>query len=226
MKEILKKLTKPWSKKDVKWRVGSVSKDKKKALPLAYIDARTVMERLDDVIGAENWQDRYEFHGDTVVCYLSIRINDEWITKSDGAGDSAVEKEKGAISDAFKRASVKWGMGRELYAIKCRWQPINDYKQLVGDSWAFVIPNAADDEPESKTVDVEPEYNTHATAIKGCKGKAAFIDYWNSAEAKTIRANILEHRPDLYAELSVIKDRLLADYKEAEEKLLSEFNAA
>jgi len=136
---MLEKLILPWDKNEVKWRVGSTSKDKTKALALAYVDARVVMERLDDAVGAENWQDRYEFHGARIICYLSIKINDAWITKADGAGDSNVEAEKGGISDAFKRAAVKWGMGRELYDIKCKWMPINEFTQLVGNPWDFVI---------------------------------------------------------------------------------------
>ena len=34
-----------------------------KGIPLAYLDARDAMERLDDVVGPENWQDRYTFSG-------------------------------------------------------------------------------------------------------------------------------------------------------------------
>lgn len=145
---VIKSLAAPWERSQIKWRVGSINKAKDKALPLAYVDARDVMERLDSAVGVENWQDRYEFHGNRIICYLSIRINGEWICKSDGAGDSAVEAEKGGISDAFKRAVVKWGVGRELYELKCRWQPINEYKQLVGDSWDYVIKGAAQSEPK------------------------------------------------------------------------------
>jgi hypothetical protein len=82
------------------------------------------MERLDEVAGVGNWQDRYEFHGPRTVCYLSLRVGDEWITKADGAGDSDVEAEKGAISDALKRAAVKWGIGRYLYNTGNIWVEI------------------------------------------------------------------------------------------------------
>ena len=36
-------------------------------------------------------------------------------------GDTGTEGEKGAISDAFKRAAVKFGVGRYLYEIKSGW---------------------------------------------------------------------------------------------------------
>lgn len=108
----------------VSWRVGSTNGDKSKGMALAYIDARDVMARLDEVIGAEKWQDRYEVHGTKTICYISIKIGEEWVTKSDGAGDSDVEAEKGSISDAFKRAAVKWGIGRYLYDIDSPWVEI------------------------------------------------------------------------------------------------------
>lgn len=113
----------------VSWRSQSLTKDGTKALALAYIDARDVMDRLDTVCGPQNWQDKYEFHGSRTVCYLSIRIGDEWITKADGAGDSDVEAEKGAISDALKRAAVKWGIGRYLYALSSPWVPCDSYEK-------------------------------------------------------------------------------------------------
>lgn len=204
-----------------------MTKDKKKALPLAYVDARTVMERLDSAVGIENWQDKYEFHGDTRVCYLSIRIGGEWITKSDGAGDSAVEKEKGGISDAFKRAAVKWGMGRELYDIKCRWQPVDEWKKLIGDSWDYVIPNAEDDEPEPEfKFDIEAEYALCAKQIDFSPSKAEFVAMWNNNESKERRARIKELCEDYYAELTTKKNTRLAIFDADEKKLLAEFNAA
>jgi hypothetical protein len=108
----------------IEWRVGSTKADKSKGMALAYLTARDVMDRLDDVCGPANWQDRYEFHGPRTVCYLSIRVEDQWVTKADGAGDSDVEAEKGAISDALKRCAVKWGIGRYLYDLESPWVEI------------------------------------------------------------------------------------------------------
>ena len=114
-------LSKPFPAAEIEWRVGSTNGDKTSGLALAYLTARHVMDRLDAVCGPENWQDRYEFHGARTVCYLSLRVGDEWVTKADGAGDSDVEAEKGAISDALKRAAVKWGIGRYLYDLGNIW---------------------------------------------------------------------------------------------------------
>jgi len=82
---------------------------------LSYINARDVMKRLDDVVGSHNWSDRYVMENERVTCELTVRYGDEWITKSDGAGETQIEGEKGIFSDAFKRAAVKHGIGRHLY---------------------------------------------------------------------------------------------------------------
>jgi len=144
--EEVKMLFAEFDREAISWRAQSVTKDGSKAMALAYIDARDVMERLDQAVGATDWQDRYEFHGSRTICYLSIRVEGEWITKADGAGDSDVEAEKGAISDALKRAAVKWGIGRYLYALDAPWVPCEttewngkkQWKRWTDDPWKFV----------------------------------------------------------------------------------------
>ncbi|RVL48450.1 hypothetical protein CN138_08965 [Sinorhizobium meliloti] len=167
----------------ISWRAQSVTKDGTKALALAYIDARDVMDRLDEVCGPESWSDRYEFHGSRTVCYLSIRVNGEWITKADGAGDSDVEAEKGAISDALKRAAVKWGIGRYLYHIASPWVPCEcseyngkkQWKKWTGDPWNFV-----------RNLPPEPDYvDKHKAAIDSLwaeivalRSERALLSFW------------------------------------------------
>lgn len=137
MKEILEKLKEPFPSDYIKWRVGATTGDKSKGIALAYIDSRAVQDRLDDVIGAENWQDEYQFgtQGE-IICKIGIKIENEWIWKSDGAGQTDFEAEKGGLSDAFKRAAVKWGIGRYLYGLGANWVPIK--KQ--GKSYQIVNP--------------------------------------------------------------------------------------
>jgi hypothetical protein len=117
----LAKLKEPFPPDRISWRVGSTTKDKSKGMALAYIDARDVMQRLDDVCGPENWQCDYPHAAQKTVCRIGIRINGEWVWKSNGAGDSDIEAEKGALSDAFKRAAVLWGIGQYLYDLDSPW---------------------------------------------------------------------------------------------------------
>lgn len=119
------RLSAPFPADAIHWRAQSVTdKNGGAALALAYLDARDVMDRLDHAAGPENWQDAYqETAKGRLICTLSVRVNGEWISKSDGAGNTDVEGDKGAISDALKRAAVKWGIGRYLYDLENVWAP-------------------------------------------------------------------------------------------------------
>jgi hypothetical protein len=118
-------LAAPFADSQISWRVGSTTQDKTKGMALAYIDARDVMGRLDEVCGVNGWQDRYDNAGNgKTCCAIGIRIDGEWIWKSDGAGDTDFEADKGAFSDSFKRAAVRWGVGRYLYGIPSKWVEI------------------------------------------------------------------------------------------------------
>ena len=75
----IKALTAPFPPDRVSWRVGSTTADRKRGMALAYIDARDVMDRLDEVCGPENWQCRYPHANGKTVCEIGIRINGEWI---------------------------------------------------------------------------------------------------------------------------------------------------
>ncbi len=124
MSDIFEQLASPFDPSEVDWRVGPTNKDKTEGQPLCYIDARTVMDRLDAVCGPAGWQCKYVMEGKKTVCEIGIKCGEEWIWKADGAGDSDVEAEKGALSDAFKRAAVRWGVGRYLYDLKAPWVPL------------------------------------------------------------------------------------------------------
>ncbi len=87
---------------------------------LQYITARTVMNRLDDVLGPANWWDEYMPLENSVICRLTIRLPDgTTLTKSDAGGYAGMadhgDDDKSGFSDAFKRAAVKFGIGRYLY---------------------------------------------------------------------------------------------------------------
>lgn len=86
-----------------------------------YVTARTVMNRLDDVLGPAGWWDSYELLNDgSILCRLTIRLPDgSTLTKCDVGGISKMkdesDSEKSGASDALKRAAVKFGVARYLY---------------------------------------------------------------------------------------------------------------
>lgn len=121
--EMFDALCAPFAAEEIDWRIGSTTADKSKGMALAYIDARAVMDRLDGVCGPANWQCNYTpgVVG-SIVCNIGVRMPDgEWVWKADGAGATDVEGEKGMLSDALKRAAVRFGVGRYLYELKSPW---------------------------------------------------------------------------------------------------------
>lgn len=102
-----------------KWRVqsGYPKAAPTKVIMIPYIDARDVADHLDEIIGASNWCDKFEEIKGSIYCSIGIRIDENWVFKSDCGTASQTEKEKGESSDAFKRAAVKWGINRAAYQV-------------------------------------------------------------------------------------------------------------
>lgn len=122
-----------------KWRVQSYSQYNLTGMCVAYIDSRNAQDRLDEVVGAENWQCEYYEVKENLYCRVGIKINGEWVWKSDCGTESNTEQQKGEASDAFKRACVKWGLGRFLYSLKIQ-KIDSDKKKAKG-----VFPNPVDE---------------------------------------------------------------------------------
>ena len=147
-------LKRPFPPSAISWRAGATNAKKNggkpnKCIALAYIDARDVMERLDYVFGTD-WECTYSHADKKTICNITITLPDgKKITRANGAGDSDIEAEKGAISDAFKRAAVMFGIGRYLYQLPNVWVELDEYKHIKNipelpkwatpDGWHLVI---------------------------------------------------------------------------------------
>lgn len=139
--DIFERLAAPFPADAISWRVGNTNINKQTGKPpegktpsgmaLAYLDARDVMDRLDLVCGPAGWQCDYPHANGKTVCRIGVKVGDEWVWKADGAGDTDIEAEKGALSDSFKRAAVRWGVGRYLYGLPSPWVTI----EPMGRSW-------------------------------------------------------------------------------------------
>lgn len=87
---------------------------------MTYITARTAMNRLDEVLGPENWWPEFTPGERSVMCRLTIRLPDgSTLTKADAGGYAGMadggDDDKSGFSDSFKRASVMFGIARYLY---------------------------------------------------------------------------------------------------------------
>ena len=116
--EIQAALAEKFAPEDLEYRIGrsGIKNHKPWATVLAYVTNRAIQERLDDVLGIANWKNEYrDWHGSSVLCGLSLKIEGEWITKWDGADETQIESTKGGLSNAMKRTAVQFGIGRYLY---------------------------------------------------------------------------------------------------------------
>lgn len=138
--EVAAELAREFPVEEVGLLIQSTNRERTRALVVPYIDARSVLERLDSVVGPDNWSDSYEllversFERDGKVQRLvevRCRLTVLGITKEDvGEGDTL----KGAYSDALKRAAVKFGIGRYLYRSNKVWADLDEYGRIKNEA--------------------------------------------------------------------------------------------
>lgn len=143
---------------EIKYRVGATSQKRgpdgkypqgTRGQMMAYVDARHVMDRLDTVVGPGNWSDQYRVIdlGDGVVeCALTVAgvLKCDVGYKNDARDDASKEPLKAAYSDAFKRAAVKFGIGRFLYDMESTWVEI--------DPWGKPLQNPRQAMPQAQAI--------------------------------------------------------------------------
>lgn len=120
---------------EIEWRVQQAGEKNGRiwAIAVPYVTNRAIQARLDEVVGPESWRNEFRPGPDGgVMCGLSIRVGDEWVTKWDGAENTDVEGVKGGLSGAMKRAAVQWGIGRYLYALDEVFANVHDNGRFRG----------------------------------------------------------------------------------------------
>lgn len=183
------KLREPFPAKDVEWRIQAQGNSGGKiwARVLAYITNRAIQDRLDSVVGVENWRNEFQKAPDGgVMCGISIRVESEWITKWDGAENTDVEGVKGGLSNSMKRAGVQWGIGRYLYNLEAEYAIISPsgkhyaqtkdktpfkWDQPALPPWALPV----GEEREVKTGNKTPAQTSEIVQLK-----QTLIDYLNA----------------------------------------------
>ncbi len=143
----LTKLTEPFPLEDIEWRVSRSGKGQKGifCLVIAYITARAIQKRLDDVVGVENWRNEepriLEINGKSYFSVgISIRLDKEWVTKWDvceptRTGD--IDPAKGGFSGGMKRAGAQWGIGRYLYYLDEVFAETTDKPATDSRQWTY-----------------------------------------------------------------------------------------
>lgn len=205
-KALLAQLKNPFDPKLIKW----TTKGGKSPKALAYIDARDVMKRLDDVLGVDKYQTKYVAVDDGFICELSLRLNDGWITRSDGASRTRIEPVKGGISDALKRAANAWGIGRYLYYLN----PNKFNADNVSEWPKWALPNNKIENWED-VAEMEADINTgmdEETAVNTLKVSDSIHNAETSEELAGIVAKMNSDELRIFADLLENKSReLLGD---------------
>jgi len=191
----------PFEEQEIEWRLQSCGEKNGKfwGICLAYVKNRAIQNRLDEVCGPENWKNEFTVGPQGgILCGLSIRCNNEWVTKWDGAENTAVQAVKGGLSDSMKRAAVQWGIGRYLYKLEEGFAEVSPDGKLKGmtkekkwfrwnppklPAWALPDgkPSAISEETESLWNEILDFYNDGALSDKEFE-KAEFYKTNNNTE--------------------------------------------
>jgi hypothetical protein len=137
----LSQLALPFPADDIEWRVNRSGIGNRGifCVVLAYVTARAIQQRLDDVCGPANWRVEepriLSVNGkDAFAVGLSIRIEGEWIAKWDVADPTKVEPAKGGFSGGQKRSGAQWGIARYLYRLDETFAEVADTAPAVRSS--------------------------------------------------------------------------------------------
>lgn len=145
--EQLKKLSEPLTISQIDFRVQSINRGGYATI-LAYKDARVDMDRLDEVLGPNNWKREHKLENRNCIVSIYDPDKKEWVGKEDTGSESNQDAEKGLASDSFKRACFNLGIGRELYnypAISVKlndneWEkPADGSKDKPKPTWNFKL---------------------------------------------------------------------------------------
>lgn len=103
---------------EIQCRVLQTAKNNSWCQLALYKDARCDQAVLDETFGIFGWKRSHQLIDTELFCTVEIydETTKQWVSKQDVGKESFTAKEKGEASDAFKRACVNIGIGRELYS--------------------------------------------------------------------------------------------------------------
>lgn len=134
--ELAQALCEPFPVNEIHFLVITSSKDGTKALVSPYLQTNSIMDRLDAVFGPGGWQDHYTVtEMGCVMCTLSVKVEGEWVDKSDFGRPSKQpeghDKLLAACTNSLKRAAEKLGIGRYLSRLPTYWVAYDSQKKQI-----------------------------------------------------------------------------------------------
>jgi hypothetical protein len=186
--ELFAALSAPFEPGELKQRTQS-------GRPMPYVTARTVMNRLDEVLGPENWWDDFVPLEHSVICRMTIRLPDGAIlTKCDAGGYAGLadpgDDDKSGFADAFKRTAVKFGVGRYLYR-----DGVANLARGAAAKAREVLPVSGSGEPAGSTTAVTARVSSLAVSDEPSApprtGRALFA--WTKEQDEKFEYGLLRH---------------------------------
>lgn len=156
--ELQEKLSEPFDPSVIKWKPQTVDYKGKTAMATAHADPRAYIDRLNDVVGPGNWEQKLSFSstpytkvirgkkaygdqpatqdrevsGTKVICACELTIHGVTHTSSGDSDSSDENASTSAEAQAFKRAAVSFGLGRYLYNLPAKQYPYDtDKKRFI-----------------------------------------------------------------------------------------------
>jgi len=205
--EIREKLRAPFAAELVQWKPQATTKDKAKGMAVAYVDARSYQDRLNEVC-PDDWGMKLHAWGtNQVICELTLC----GITRS-SSGEGEEKDDNTATTaeaQAFKRACSMFGLGRYLYSIPKKWVAYDEKKRCFTPEalkelarLAAVTKIDAPAAPHEPEPDGQPAQTTQPTQTTQPAAQPA------AAPAKYTRPENEKLTPDQVERMKVLKTRL------------------
>jgi len=181
--ELMDELSKPFDPDAISWKPQATSGDRALAIP--YADPRAYQDRLNEVAGSD-WSDQYEVlaGGAVVLCKLTVA----GVTRSDIGEASPGDRNTAtsALAQAFKRAAVKFGIGRYLYDLPKQWVDYDAQRKTFTAGAHRQLRAALEGKVErsSPTSPTTSPTRSAPTAKGNGNGKANATTFWTLYNAK------------------------------------------
>lgn len=136
-----KQLAQPFAPEALQWHLESFSAERQQAWAVPIPTPQSLLERLDQALGPEGWEDHYEVLQTSPLVVVKCRLSLHGVAKEDvGQANTFAE----AFAHALVKAAAKFGVGR--------------YLQTQGQ-WIDHNPNAPTPPPKAT-----PPAPTHSTS--------------------------------------------------------------
>jgi len=219
LEALLTRLAEPFDPTEIRWRVTHTTQDGSRGAVIPFADPRAYTDRLNQIFTPTGWTRTYEVSTVSAVSRMKrdkvIQTGKVLVTCSltiaglgchTGSGEEWADEQNSmtaAEAQAFKRASVCFGLGRYLYNFAEMWVPLNAHRQPLQipslPKWALPKTNGTlgNSNPASgprppfiQRGPIDPKATTKIESSRRLLGDSIFGEIlWRVAHAK--RANAI-----------------------------------